>query len=471
MAVRGGMFLKNSSYAILSNLLNLAVSALVVLILPRIIGVTSYGYWQLYLFYVSYVGFGHLGWIDGIYLKFGGQHFEELDRGYFFSQFVSYNIFQLILSVLIFAYFNLNATTSDTSFITISLAITLFLTNVRFFLSYVLQTTNLIKLSSTITIIDRLAYVILLVLLIGLGQTDYRLMIVADILARLLSLLYAMLICRSIVCQQLSHYVFDLPGIWDNIRVGSNLMLSNVASMLIIGTVRLGIEKVWDVATFGKVSLTLSISSLMMTFINAIGIVIFPMLKRLKEDILPIVYQSLRQLLLVSMLGLMLLYFPLRLFLGSWLQGYEDSLKYMVIIFPMSIFEGKMSLLINTYFKAYRLEKTILKVNVITMAISAVVTLFNVFVLQSLNLAVLSIVLLMIIRSSLAELLLAKRLNFSIVSHLLVELGMVLVFIFLGWFLPLLWAFVGYGIAYLIYLFLHQNALRTALRDLVGLSY
>ena len=65
----------NSGYAIFSNLLSMLISALVVLVLPKVVGVASYGYWQLYLFYVSYVGFFHLGWIDGIYLKYGGQHY------------------------------------------------------------------------------------------------------------------------------------------------------------------------------------------------------------------------------------------------------------------------------------------------------------------------------------------------------------------------------------------------------------
>ena len=63
--------LSNASYAVASNLIQLIISTLVILVLPRLIGVEEYGFWQLYLFYVSYVGFAHLGWIDGIYLKYG----------------------------------------------------------------------------------------------------------------------------------------------------------------------------------------------------------------------------------------------------------------------------------------------------------------------------------------------------------------------------------------------------------------
>lgn len=43
----------NSGYLVSSNLMSMLVSILVVLILPKIIGIRSYGYWQLYLFYVS----------------------------------------------------------------------------------------------------------------------------------------------------------------------------------------------------------------------------------------------------------------------------------------------------------------------------------------------------------------------------------------------------------------------------------
>ena len=50
----------NFSYVVLSNLLTVIVSSLVVLILPKIMGVEEYGYWQLYIFYLSYTGFVHL---------------------------------------------------------------------------------------------------------------------------------------------------------------------------------------------------------------------------------------------------------------------------------------------------------------------------------------------------------------------------------------------------------------------------
>ena len=53
--------------------------------MSKLIGVEKYGYWQLYLFYTSYVGFFQLGWNDGIYLRYGGEDYNNLDKGLFFA--------------------------------------------------------------------------------------------------------------------------------------------------------------------------------------------------------------------------------------------------------------------------------------------------------------------------------------------------------------------------------------------------
>ncbi|MBF0786621.1 MULTISPECIES: lipopolysaccharide biosynthesis protein [unclassified Streptococcus] len=458
--------LVNSGYAIFSNLLSMFVSTLVILVLPKLIGVESYGYWQLYLFYVSYVGFFHFGWIDGIYLKYGGSHFEDLDERKFYSQFVMYILFQSVIAFLIFIYGLVYTTDSDKQFIFEQLGITLLLTNVRFFIIYILQTTNRIKQSSAITILDRFLYAVLLIGFILVDINHYQMMIYVDVLARFMSLLYGLYLCRSILCKNLSYFKLDYFEVIDNIKVGSNLMLSNVASLLIIGTVRLGIERQWDIATFGKVSLTLSISNLMMIFINAVGIVIFPMLKRLERGKLSILYTSLRNVLMPFMLGILLLYYPLKLVLVNWLPHYMESIKYMVLIFPMAIYEGKMSLLINTYLKALRMEKYILRVNIRTVCLSLVLTLLTTVVFKNLDLAIVSIVVLLAFRCIVAEQAVARELEIHVKSDIYFEVLLTMVFIVAGWFLPPMIAIILYIVCYGVYLWMKKASLHATVRNL-----
>ena len=54
--------LNKISSVVVSNIVGLLVSTIVVLIVPKYIDVTQYGYFQLYIFYVGYIGFLSLGW-------------------------------------------------------------------------------------------------------------------------------------------------------------------------------------------------------------------------------------------------------------------------------------------------------------------------------------------------------------------------------------------------------------------------
>ena len=89
-------FIHNFSYALSSNLVTMVVSALTVFIIPKFLGVSDYGYWQLFLFYSSYVPFLQFGWTDGIYLRYGGLEKRDLDKKLFFSQFISLLTIQIL---------------------------------------------------------------------------------------------------------------------------------------------------------------------------------------------------------------------------------------------------------------------------------------------------------------------------------------------------------------------------------------
>src|SRR5699024_311861 len=101
---------------------------------------------------------------------------------------------------------------------------------------------------------------------------------------KFISLIFAAYACKEIVFKKIDSFYLTISEAIVNINIGIKLMFANIAGMLIIGIVRFGIERVWDVATFGKVSLTLSISKMIMIFINAIGIIMYPLLRRTKPE-------------------------------------------------------------------------------------------------------------------------------------------------------------------------------------------
>lgn len=449
--------IKNFSYTFTSSLITMLISTLVVLIVPKVIGIEQYGYWQLYIFYSTYIGFLNIGWVEGIYLRYGGYDYNELDKKLFSTQFIIFIIYNFVITALIIIISSLYINDLDTKFIFFMLAICIMLVLPRGFLQYLLQSTNRIKEYSKIVIIDRVIYFIniILILIIRIGQ--YKVLIAGDLIAKGFSLFIAIYVCKDIIFSKVTpiKYVFD--EIKENIVVGFKLMIANISSMLIIGIVRFGIERRWNIETFAKVSLTMSVSNLLMTFINAIGIIIFPMLRRTSEDRLPEIYSVLRTLISVPLLLMLAFYYPFKIILSEWLPQYKESLSYMALLFPMCLYESKMAMLVNTYLKATRKEKYILFVNVLVVIISVIITVVTIFVFNNIELAVLSIVFLLALRCILAEKYLAKILKIDVKKDIVLELVMTIIFIFTSWTIRGVIGSVLYTISCIIYLFLKRN--------------
>ena len=63
-------FIQNFIVVLISNGLTILSGILVGFIIPKIMGVTDYGYYKTFTLYSSYIGLFHFGFIDGIYLYF-----------------------------------------------------------------------------------------------------------------------------------------------------------------------------------------------------------------------------------------------------------------------------------------------------------------------------------------------------------------------------------------------------------------
>ena len=72
--------IRNIIYSFSAQTVSIILSVLMSLLVPKMLGVEDFSYWQLFLFYLSYVGFFHFGITDGVYLKNGGISYENLNK-------------------------------------------------------------------------------------------------------------------------------------------------------------------------------------------------------------------------------------------------------------------------------------------------------------------------------------------------------------------------------------------------------
>lgn len=56
-----------------ANLINMFISLVTNFILPRYLSIEAYATIKTFQLYVSYIGLFHLGYSDGLYLRYGGE--------------------------------------------------------------------------------------------------------------------------------------------------------------------------------------------------------------------------------------------------------------------------------------------------------------------------------------------------------------------------------------------------------------
>ena len=85
----------------LANILNLTVSIIRNFILPRYLSMNSYAEIKTYQLFISYAGILAFGYVDGMYLKYGGVTKDNINTKRFATELSTYRILQIIISILI----------------------------------------------------------------------------------------------------------------------------------------------------------------------------------------------------------------------------------------------------------------------------------------------------------------------------------------------------------------------------------
>ncbi len=422
--------LKKLSYSFFSNTFSATISIFMVLVLPKVMSMEDYGIWQLFVFYFSYSGFLHLGWLDGIYLRYGGQYYDELDRKIFGGQFFLLLAFLIAECLMINVLLDVCLMQDEIlRFIIKLISVGALIVNLRSFVEFIFQLSNRIKEYARNIVLERALFIVSIIVCIATGNISYKDIVCALLFSSFVVMCFGIYLERDLLFCGRAAFKLTINETCDNINSGIKLMLSNISGMLILGIIRFGISQGWDIVTFGKISLTLSISNFMMIFVSAVSVVLFPILKRSDTAKLTKVYVFIRRFLSYSMLLLLLSYYPLRYILLQWLPKYSDSLFYMGIMFPVCIFESKMQVLVNTYLKSLRQELLMLKINIIAVIVAVLSTYITVVVLHDLQLAIITIVTNFAFRLLVAEYYVEKLLAIQLRSEGVQELALVLFFI------------------------------------------
>ncbi len=412
----------NISYSVIANVVSFLVGAIVVLLVPKALGVEEYGYFQLFIFFMGYSGFFHLGWVDGIVLRYAGTRFEDLNRGLFAGEVRLYLFCDVSLwgTVALVSYFSFG--NDARLFVLLCTAGTAAIMLFNGFLRLTLQATNRIKVYAFLILLERTVYLVAILTILFSGSRDFRIFILAYTLGQATTLLGAMWFCRDLIFARPGKFSLVCVEALECLKCGSKLMLANIVSLLILGVIRFGIERVWGIAIFGKISLILSVISILFVFVNAASVALLPALRREEKEHFCAMYVPARATLTWALLICFVFAYPTSEIFAIWLPAYADALIYLPLMLPLCLFESSVSLLTGTYLKTVRRERDLLLGNVVALIVSMILFAFSVFVLNSLAFAIFSMTLALAVRSFVLEHFLSLKIGVSAMPVFFTEL-------------------------------------------------
>lgn len=419
---------KNVLLSMSVQLVSFFVSLVLNLILPKFISENEYSYWQTFLLYVSYVPLLHFGFLDGLMLQYSQYDYESLNRSLVSSQFKIFFVFEILFAVVAIC-FGVNIADETSRWILVFIGFAIVLTNVFTYTSYLFQLTNRINKYAVLILIQRLFLGLgVVVLLVSGGKYFFEICIVY-LLADVIAILWGVANNSGLYLGKSAPINVGFRELVSNVSAGSMLLIANLSSMLLVGGAKMFVQWRYDTLTFGKVAFSFNVSNLFLTFVTAASVALFPSLKRIKQENLPNVYMKIRGGVTPWLFVALLTYFPGCFILEAWLPNYASSLLYLGVLLPIIVFASRVSLLTNNYLKAFRKEKTMLRINVFSVCAAFAMFYISAYVLNSILIVLLSLVFVVMARSIVSEIVVMRLINKKKYGSFAIEVLLTVAFI------------------------------------------
>ena len=461
--ITGKQVRNNVVLSVMAQAISLIVSFVINLIVPKFITEQQYSYWQMYVLYVGYVGVLHLGLLDGLILRNSQYDYDELNKKMMVSQFRTL-LSMISFFAIIIVFISSISFEREYKYVAYLVSVGIITKNLVTYNSYSLQMTNRINKYVIMSIVQRLSFGIITVFLLLLKINDFTWYCLAEIIGDSIAIMLGIVYSKEIFFGKSFSFQDTFVESIKNLTSGFMLLIANWTSMLLVGGAKIIVQWHWDDIVFGKVSFAFSLTSLFLTFVNAISIVLFPTLKRLNTEQLPSLYNRIRNAISPILLLLMIGYFPGYWILEKWLPAYTPSLSYLGILLPIIVFSSKVNLLTNNYMKAYREEKKMMIINVISVfAGLALYSLFS-FIVNDLYAVLISVVVIIMLSSIVSEIIVSKLINQSMTKEFIVECILSVVFIICTQGLSLWIGMVIYSTVIIAYLYYNKASISSLFR-------
>ncbi len=364
-------FKKGFTYVFFSNLLAFLISVITGFILPKLLSIDTYSTIKLFQLYITYVGILHLGFSDGMYLKYGGKDIKKMDNGEIKTEFKTFKCFQLFVTILF-----LIISLILKNIILVYCCLSILPINVGNYLRNLYQATGRFDSYAKFTNLNTLfGFFVNLFLLFIIKTDNAHFYILGYILFYFIYWFFLELEMYRLFDKKRAFFNFNY--IIKNVKSGFFLMIGNFCNVIFTGIDRIFVQKLLGGIEFAYYSFAVSIENLLNTFITPLTAVMYNYfchnsntedVKRVKNIVL-----LLGGLLISSV-------FIIKILVFHFLDKYTSSLNVLYILFVAQYFSFVIKCVHLNLFKAKKLQNVYFGIMVVIIILSVILNLvfFNI---------------------------------------------------------------------------------------------
>lgn len=356
--VKKRIAIRNIIIVAISNIISLAAGVLTGFLLPKIMDKVDYSSYKTFTLYTSYIGVLHFGICDGIYLKYAGSTYDELEKSKFgvFTRF--FFIVETIIAALVIlvGIFFLQGVYKFTA---IFVGVNILAYNATTYYELISQATQRFKLVSLRNVIRASILVVVIGILAALYffkgfQPSYYLYTTIFISINIVLMTWYIITYRKITFghfDKFSTHKQEIKGLY---KVGFILLICNFITQILFIVDQQFVNILFDEYDFANYAFAYSLVQLILVAINAVSVVIYPTLNKTSDENVKSNYSVLNTYLLVFMSFAIIAYYPLHWFVGFFLENYTESLPIFRIILPGILISASITAIKANIYKKLR---------------------------------------------------------------------------------------------------------------------
>ncbi len=343
------------------------------IILPKKMGPEGYGYYQEFAFYLSLINVLGFGLNDGLPLVYAGAEKDEQHIGLLA---VAIKIHLIILSVITIAVmtFSIFFLKGEKSYIFSMLAINIIPTVVIYIFIGIFLSENKSILYNISNLFMRGITCVGIILLLALDLVEYRNLVFVSTFGTVIMMLVLGYMEKAYLLGEENDW---REGVKEHKKLciaGIKVMTSTVLMGLVPACGRIAIEYFGNIHEYGIYAFYISLLSVILAFSSAVGIVLFPILRNSKKENLTKNYQ-LASYLYIVVVGTAFFFFKLMCWLiNKYMPEYLEGISYFSLLFMSCYPLGKIHMVITPYYKTYRMEDSLLRINFFIFIIELIMT-------------------------------------------------------------------------------------------------